>query len=61
MVNLIGATTTKTGLKIKSRIDNGNYETGRKVNAEDMRRVNLEVQGFRGDWNYKISPIKQRN
>jgi len=60
MVNLIGATTTKTGLKIKARLDNGNYETGRKVSAEDMKRVNIEAQGFRGDWNYQISPIKKR-
>lgn len=58
MVNLIGATTTKTGLKIKARLDNSNYETGRKISKDDMRRINIEPHGFRGDWNYKIVPVK---
>lgn len=58
VVNLIAATTTKTGLKIKSAIDPNKYETGMKISDEDMQKVNIEYDEKQNkQWNYKISPV----
>lgn len=56
MVNLIGGTTTKTGLKIKAKIDNGLYETGKKVSRDEIKALKITLAEFRGDWNYKLEP-----
>lgn len=63
MVNLIGATKTKTGLKVKAKIDKRKYPTGIKVSDQEMEKINIVKHKFHGDWNYKISkiePLKQR-
>jgi len=54
MVNLIGGTRTKTGLKVKAKIDKRKYPLGIKVSDEDMRKVNLKKDKFHGEWNYRI-------
>jgi hypothetical protein len=54
MVNLIGSTKTKTGLKVKAKIDKRKYPIGVKVSDGDMRKVNLKKDRFHGEWNYKI-------
>lgn len=56
MVNLIANTTTATGLKIRSQLDNGTYNIGIKVSQEEMDSINLVRNTFHGDWNYIISP-----
>lgn len=56
MVNLIGHTTTKTGLEIKSKLDETIYEKGIKVTDEEMNTINIERAEFHGEWNYTISP-----
>jgi transposase len=54
MVNLIGGTKTKTGLKVKAKIDKRKYPIGIKVSDADMRKVNLKKDNFHGEWNYRI-------
>ncbi|MEX2034226.1 MAG: ISAzo13 family transposase, partial [Xanthobacteraceae bacterium] len=56
IVQLIAATTTKTGLKVHSEIDPKTYPSGTKVADADLARVNLHRHDFHGDWNYTISP-----
>jgi hypothetical protein len=56
IVNLIATTTTQKGLKVKARPDEKIYEKGIKVDDEEMEKIKLEANSFRGDWNYKISP-----
>lgn len=56
MVELIGATTTKEGLRIEAALDEGAYPTGTKVPAEAMAALNLERAEFHGNWNYTIKP-----
>jgi transposase len=56
IVQLIAATTTKTGLKVHSEIDPNTYPTGAKVADGDLARVNLRRHDFHGDWNYTILP-----
>lgn len=56
VVNLIGNTTTKTGLKIRAWIDENTYEKGIKVSDEELSRVNMQKDAFHGEWNYMILP-----
>jgi len=55
VVQLIGATTTKKGLKIEAELDTAAYPTGKKVTEEQMESINLERADFHGEWNYLIS------
>jgi hypothetical protein len=56
IVNLIGHTTTKAGLKIKAKLDETVYQKGIVVPDEEFARINLEKEAFHGEWNYKIAP-----
>jgi hypothetical protein len=56
VVNLIGSTTTTTGLSVHATIDAGKYQKGRKVTDEDLAAVNLKPSRFHGEWNYVIRP-----
>lgn len=56
IVDLISATTTKTGLKVKSRIDPRRYATGRRVSNAELAAVNLVPDKFHGEWNYTVLP-----
>lgn len=56
VVNLIGATTTAKGLKVKSELDKNTYKKGIKVSDEDFKKINLIKDNFHGEWNYTIQP-----
>jgi Rhodopirellula transposase DDE domain len=56
IVNLIAATTTKTGLRVHSRVDSRVYAKGRRVSDNQLALVNIEPNVFHGDWNYTIHP-----
>jgi Rhodopirellula transposase DDE domain len=56
IVNLIGDTTTETGLTINAELDPNSYENGIKVSDEEIATVQLKQHKFHGDWNYSISP-----
>ncbi|MDD9996799.1 MAG: ISAzo13 family transposase [Rhodospirillaceae bacterium] len=56
VVNLIGATTTKGGLAIRSELDEGRYLTGRQVSDEQMDTLSIKRDVFHGEWNYTVSP-----
>src|SRR5712692_1715376 len=56
VVNLIGHTTTKTGLAIRSALDEHSYPTGREVTAEQMESLALKQEKFHGEWNYTLRP-----
>ena len=58
VVQLIGATTTTKGLKVKSEIDENVYETGIKVSDKDFNQINIIRDDFHGEWNYTILPQK---
>jgi hypothetical protein len=60
IVNLIAATTTKTGLKVRCEVDDNIYPKGRKVTDAEMAMVNLQPNPFHGEWNYKIMPNVSR-
>jgi hypothetical protein len=56
IVQLIAATTTKTGLNIKAEIDRGTYPSGVKVTDAEMAAINIHRHEFHGEWNYTIEP-----
>ena len=56
IVELIGATTTKTGLKIECALDPRTYEKGIKISDAEMATLNLTGDDFHPEWNYTIEP-----
>jgi hypothetical protein len=56
VVNLIGGTRTRTGLKVKAVLDANRYETGVAVSDEDIAQLRLKRHKVHPDWNYTISP-----
>ena len=56
IVNLIGATTTRTGLKVYARLDPREYPKSVKVSDEQLDAVNLSGDAFHPEWNYTIKP-----
>jgi hypothetical protein len=56
VVNLIAATKTETGLKVRARLDTGTYPTRVKVSAEELAQVVIRPHRFHGEWNYTIKP-----
>ena len=56
VVNLIGATTTKTGLKVTAQLDEKTYLKGVKISEQEKQKLNIKRDDFHGEWNYIISP-----
>jgi len=56
VVELIGATTTKSGLKVKAVLDENKYPTKLQVKDEELAALNLKRESFHGEWNYSIHP-----
>ena len=56
IVNLIGATTTSTGLEVYARLDEGNYPDKIRVPDDVIAAVNLHGDAFHPEWNYTIKP-----
>jgi hypothetical protein len=58
IIQLIGATTTATGLAVHCQLDENDYPKAIKVSDAEMAAINLKPDDFHGDWNYTISPAK---
>jgi hypothetical protein len=56
IVQLIAATKTDAGLKVRAELDEKKYPKGIKVSNSQLAAVNLSRHEFHGDWNYTISP-----
>jgi hypothetical protein len=56
IVELISATTTKTGLTVRCELDTGQYPSGIVVSDAEMATINIKRAEFHSDWNYTISP-----
>jgi len=56
VVNLIAATTTKTGLKVRSALDQNEYPAGTTVSDAAMETLRLRTEDFHGEWNYSLLP-----
>ena len=56
VVELIAATTTKTGLKVESALDTRSYKKGIKVSKAVMKCLNITGDQFHPEWNYTVNP-----
>jgi hypothetical protein len=56
IIELIAATTTKTGLKVESALDTRIYEKGIKISNAEMKRLDIRGDAFHPDWNYAVIP-----
>jgi Rhodopirellula transposase DDE domain len=56
IVELIGATTTRTGLKVQAEHETGSYPTGIEVTDQQLAALPLKRHEFHGKWNYTITP-----
>jgi hypothetical protein len=60
IVQLIAATTTKSGLKVRCELDQNTYPAGVKVSDAQIEAINLTRHDFHGEWNYTINPNRPR-
>lgn len=56
VINLIGNTTTKSGLTIEAFKDENTYEKGIVITDEEMALINITREEFHPEWNYSIMP-----
>jgi hypothetical protein len=60
IVNLIGATRTRAGLRVKAVLDTTEYAVGVKADPVDLAGLNLKRHRFHPDWNYTLMPHPAR-
>jgi len=60
IINLIAATATQHGLRIKAELDSRRYPTGIQVTDDELAAVNLHRADFHGEWNYHILPAHKK-
>ena len=56
IVDLIGSTTTSTGLKVYARLDENEYPTKLVPSDEELAAVKLTGRDFHPEWNYVVTP-----
>ena len=56
VVELIAATTTKTGLRVESALDERTYEKGIEVSNAGMKALDICGDKLHPQWNYTINP-----
>ena len=56
VVDLIGATRTRSGLRVRAELDEGRYPLGVKVSDKELAAVPLKRHDWHGDWNYTVLP-----
>src|SRR5271165_5393550 len=61
IIELIAATSTKTGLKVESALDTRVYEKGIKVTNAKMKSLDIRGDAFHPEWNYSVVPRKPKS
>ena len=56
IVDLISATTTDAGLKVRCELDKKSYPKGIVVSDQEMAKIKILRADFHGEWNYTILP-----
>lgn len=60
IVNLIGATTTRKGLRVTAQLDTSEYQTSIKITDGELAAVPRRPHEFHGEWNYTIFPSLEK-
>jgi Rhodopirellula transposase DDE domain len=61
IVDLIGSTTTRTGLTIRADLDHNAYETGITIPDRHFKTLPIQRHEFHPDWNYTITHNNDTN
>jgi hypothetical protein len=56
VINLIGGTHTRSGLKVKAVLDTNQYETGVATPDEEIDKLRLKRHNVHPNWNYTLLP-----
>lgn len=56
VVELIAATTTRTGLTIQAELDRGTYPKGIRISDAELAAAGVRPHPFHGEWNYDLPP-----
>jgi transposase len=56
VVNLVSSTKTRSGLRVKAKLDKQKYPTGIVISDDEIEELNIKPHTFHGEWNYTISP-----
>jgi hypothetical protein len=59
IVDLISATTTRSGLQVQAELDASRYPTKVKVPDAVMAALHITPHDFHGEWNYTIRPLPE--
>jgi len=60
IIELIGATTTKTGLVVHADYDNTWYPKGVKITKQQQSQIPITPHHWHGEWNYTIATSNPR-
>jgi hypothetical protein len=58
VLDLIGTTTTTTGLTIHAEADTNQYPKGIKISDAELDAVPLQRHEWHGEWNYTVLPVR---
>ena len=61
VIELIGRTTTKTGLKVECTLDERTYEKGIRIKKAEMKLLDIQGDAFHPEWNYSVKPRARQN
>ena len=56
IIDLIGATTTRGGLKVHAQLDDNIYPTGIRISDTEMAALPINRHQWHGEWNYTLKP-----
>jgi transposase len=56
VLSTIAATTTRTGLTVRSELDIGSYPTGVTITDQQMDALAITRHDWHGEWNYTLAP-----
>lgn len=59
IVELIGATTTQSGLRVEAQLDTNVYPTQIHVSDEEMAAWHITPHAFHGEWNYTVKRVRR--
>ena len=57
-IELIGTTTTQSGLRVEAQLDTNMYPTKIQVSDEEMAALKITPHTFHGEWNYTITHVR---
>lgn len=60
IVSLIGATRSRTGLRVRSAVDPRRDPSTVTVTDEQLASIRLKPHRFHGEWNYTLQPRSRR-